>query len=57
MIVPGVNLLRVTGTGGPNLVTAAQVAAIAMFHKATVHTADRDFLRFRGLQCVFPLDG
>ncbi|MFM8634077.1 MAG: TA system VapC family ribonuclease toxin [Planctomycetia bacterium] len=49
-------LLREAGAAGPNLVTDAQVAAIAMAHTATVHTADRDFIRFRDLQCVFPLD-
>jgi toxin-antitoxin system PIN domain toxin len=49
-------LLRAAGAAGPNLVTDAQVAAIASFHKATVHTADRDFARFRGLECRFPLD-
>lgn len=49
-------LLREAGAAGPNLVTDAQVAAIAMAHKATVHTADRDFMRFRGLECMFPLE-
>jgi toxin-antitoxin system PIN domain toxin len=50
-------LLKIAGSAGGNLTTDAQIAAIAMGHKATVHTADRDFMRFRGLDCHFPLDG
>ena len=49
------DLLHGIQAASPNLVTDAQVAAIAMAHKATVHTADRDFMRFKGLECVFPL--
>jgi toxin-antitoxin system PIN domain toxin len=49
-------LLESVGSSGGNLVVDAQIAAIAMSHKATVHTADRDFMRFRGLDCYFPLD-
>ena len=48
-------LLRVAGSAGGNLVTDAQVAAFAMAHKATVHTADRDFMRFKNLDCIYPL--
>jgi predicted nucleic acid-binding protein len=51
-----ISLLKIAGSAGGNLTTDAQIAAIAMSHKATVHTADRDFLRFRGLACYFPLD-
>lgn len=49
-------LLESAGSAGGNLVVDAQIAAIAMAHKATIHTADRDFMRFRGLDCYFPLD-
>jgi len=50
------DLLHGIQAASPNLVTDAQVAAIAIAHKATVHTADRDFMRFKGLECVFPLE-
>ncbi len=50
-------LLRSSGSGGGNLVMDAQIAALAMAHGGTVHTADQDFRRFRGLRCKFPLDG
>ena len=49
-------LLADAASAGGNLVTDAQVAAIAIAHGATVHTADRDFMRFRDLDCHFPLD-
>jgi predicted nucleic acid-binding protein len=49
VIVPDANLLL--------LVTDAQIAAIAMARRAVVHTADRDFQRFPGLTCRYPLDG
>ncbi len=48
-------LLAVSGSAGGNLVTDAQIAAIALSHRATVHTADRDFMRFPGLTCRYPL--
>lgn len=51
-----IDLLIRAGSSGGNLVVDAQIAAIAMSHKAMVHTADRDFMRFRGLKCYFPLD-
>lgn len=51
-----IGLLIQAGSSGGNLVVDAQIAAIAMAHNATVHTADRDFMRFRGLKCYFPLD-
>jgi toxin-antitoxin system PIN domain toxin len=50
-------LLEEAGGAGGNLVTDAQIAALALRHQAEVHTADRDFLRFRALRCRFPLDG
>lgn len=50
------SLLRDAGSAGGNLVTDAQVAAIALAHKAEVHTANHDFRRFPDLRCRFPLD-
>ena len=41
--------------GGPNLVTDAHIAAIAMEHEAEVHSADRDFARFPGVRWRNPL--
>ena len=59
---PSDHLVRVTalleaagGTAG-NLVTDAQIGALAATHRAVVHTADRDFLRFPDVRCHFPLD-
>ena len=51
-----VALLDKAASPGGNLVTDAQVAAIAIAHNATVHTADRDFMRFKSLDCHYPLD-
>ena len=48
-------LLRAAGSAGANLVTDAQIAAIALHYRATVHTADQDFRRFPGIDCRFPL--
>jgi len=53
-IEPALALLRDAGTAG-NLTTDAQIAAIAMRLGATVHTADLDFARFRGVQFSNPL--
>lgn len=47
-------LLREAGTGG-NLVSDAQIAAAAIRLKATVHTADMDFGRFRNVTWINPL--
>ena len=49
-------LLAAAGTHGGDLVTDAQIAELAIAHRAEVHTADHDFRRFRGLSCRFPLD-
>ena len=49
------DLLDAAGSAGGNLVTDAQIAAIAIAHGAEVHTADQDFRRFPGLSCTFPL--
>ena len=43
------------GTRG-NLVTDADLVATALTHGATLCTADRDFLKFTGIQIEFPLD-
>jgi hypothetical protein len=48
------SLLEGVGTAG-NLVTDAQIAALALEHDAVVHTADADFLRFPGLHWTNPL--
>jgi len=47
-------LLKVAGTGG-NLVTDAQIAAIALRLGATIHTADTDFGRFPKVRWKNPL--
>jgi len=49
------DLLRAAGSAGGNLVSDAQIAAIALEHRGEVHTADHDFRRFAGLNCRFPL--
>lgn len=47
-------LLAKAGTAG-NLVTDAQIAALALEYGAVVHTADTDFVRFSGLDWQNPL--
>ena len=49
-----ISLLRSNGAAGGNLVTGAQIAALALAHKGTVHAAEQDFRRFPGLGCRFP---
>lgn len=49
-------LLEALGTAG-NLVTDAQLAALALEHGAVLHTGDADFLRFRGLRWFNPITG
>jgi toxin-antitoxin system PIN domain toxin len=49
-------LLEESGTGG-NLVTDAQIAALAIEYDAILHTADADFLRFTSLRWLNPLTG
>ena len=46
--------LNIPGSG-PNLVADAHIAALALEHNATVHTADSDFGRFPGLPWCNPL--
>lgn len=48
------DLLASAGSAG-NLVTDAQIAALARSHRGEVHTADDDFRRFRGITCHYPL--
>lgn len=36
--------------------TDIQIAALAIEHRATVATHDRDFLRFSGMRVIFPLE-
>lgn len=50
------NLLETLGTAG-NLVTDAQIAALAIEYDAVLHTADSDFLRFSALRWFNPLTG
>jgi hypothetical protein len=49
-------LLESLGTAG-NLVTDAQLAALALEYEAVLHTTDTDFLRFPGLRWFNPLSG
>jgi toxin-antitoxin system PIN domain toxin len=49
-------LLESLGTAG-NLVTDAQIAAVAIENDAVVHTADADFIRFKGLRWLNPIAG
>ena len=61
VLVPGsghtghvLGLLEALGTAA-NLVTDAQIAAIAIEHDAVVHTSDADFIRFPGVRWVNPV--
>ncbi|MEX2498740.1 MAG: type II toxin-antitoxin system VapC family toxin [Wenzhouxiangellaceae bacterium] len=47
-------LLRNSGSAG-NLTSDAHLAAIALEHGCSVYSADHDFKRFDGLECVNPL--
>ena len=49
-------LLAAADSHGGNLVTDAQIAELAIAHRAEVHTANREFRRFPGLASRFPLD-
>lgn len=49
-------LLEKLGSAG-NLVTDAQIAAVAMANDAVLHTSDTDFMRFVGLRWLNPLTG
>lgn len=61
-VVPGpahvrtaLGLLHAVGTAG-NLTPDAQIAALAIEKRATVHSNDRDFLRFPRVRVVNPLE-
>lgn len=47
------DLLASTGAGG-NLTSDAHLAALAIEHKATLVSFDRDFARFEGLRTALP---
>lgn len=47
-------LLEACGAAG-NLVSDAQLAALALEHDATIHSADADFARFSGVRWRNPL--
>ena len=49
-------LLESVGAAG-NLVTDAQIAAIALDHGAVLHTSDTDFVRFSGVRWLNPITG
>lgn len=49
-------LLETLGTAG-NLVSDAQIAALALDQAAVLHTADTDFMRFPGLRWFNPITG
>ncbi len=48
--------LEGVGAAG-NLVTDAQIAAIALDHGALLHTSDSDFVRFSGVRWFNPITG
>lgn len=61
VIVPGpdhvrqtLELLEMLGTAA-NLVSDAQMAALAITHDAVLHTADTDFVRFPGVRWFNPI--
>jgi toxin-antitoxin system PIN domain toxin len=56
LVEPALKLIEGIGSAG-NLVTDAQIAALAIEHSAVVHTADPDFLRFPRLRWFNPLTG
>jgi uncharacterized protein len=55
-VAQALQLLETLGTAG-NLVSDAQLAAITIEHGGVLHTADADFLRFRGLKWFNPISG
>ncbi len=50
------HLLEQAASAGGNLVTDAQIAALADACRATIHTADSDFRRFKTVRTYYPLD-
>lgn len=55
-VLASLRLLENAGAGG-NLTSDAQIAAVAMRHRATVHTADTDFGRFPDVRWRNPIVG
>lgn len=55
-LVQALAMLEGAGAGG-GLATDALIAAIAVRHRATVHTADADFARFPQVRWYNPLTG
>jgi len=51
-----VALRLLENTSGGNVTTDAQIAAIALRNRATIHTADSDFARFPNLSWYNPLE-
>lgn len=51
-----IELLDGAGGAAGNLVSDAQIGALAKAYRGVVHTSDRDFLRFADVRCHFPLD-
>jgi predicted nucleic acid-binding protein len=49
-------LLASAASAGGNLVTDAQIAAVAIAYQGSVHTADRNFMPFKNLSSYYPLD-
>jgi predicted nucleic acid-binding protein len=47
--------LHAAGSAGSNLVTDAQIAAIALRVGGTVYSCDHDFSRFPGIDWTNPL--
>ena len=62
VVVPGPTHMDIltgllTGPVGPNLVTDAHLAALAIEHQAELHSNDGDFSRFSGLVWRNPIAG
>jgi toxin-antitoxin system PIN domain toxin len=51
-----INQLIIDSHGGLSLLTDAHLAALAVEHRATLYSNDRDFSRFRGLMLKNPID-
>lgn len=55
-VVDVLKLIEEIGVAG-NLITDAQLAALAIENEAVLHSSDTDFLRFSGLRWMNPLTG
>lgn len=56
LIRQALRLLKEAGTG-ENLVTHAQIAALAIEYQAVLHTSDTNFMRFNGVTWYNPITG